>query len=62
MYDFNNFMNEIHIDDGYYRYLMDNAKIHHNKMMDDRIRDKIIYNVSYCPEYNPIEYILNTLK
>lgn len=62
MYDFNNFMDEIHIDNGYYRYLMDNAKIHHNKMMDDRIRDKIVYNVPYCPEYNPIEYFFNTLK
>ena len=44
---------------------MDNARIHHNKilkeyMMNNNINS--IYNIPYSPEYNPIEKIFNTLK
>lgn len=59
---FNDFMNETDKDNKYYKYLMDNARIHHNKSLDDKIKDKIIYNIPYCPEYNPIEYFFNKLK
>ena len=45
-----------------YMFLMDNARIHHNKLMKKEIKDKIIYNVSYHPQYNPIEYVFNVLK
>lgn len=30
--------------------------------MDQRIKNKMIYNVPYCPQYNPIEYVNNELK
>ena len=60
--DFNDFMEEIVNVDGYYKYLMDNAKIHHNRLMKQNIKNKIIYNLPYCPEFNPIEYFFNTFK
>jgi transposase len=60
--DFNDFMNETVNINGHYRYLMDNATIHHNKLMDLDIKSKIIYNLPYYPEFNPIEYFFNTLK
>lgn len=59
---FNDFMNETDENNKYYKYLMDNAKIHHNKTLNHTIKDKIIYNIPYCPEYNPIEYFFNKLK
>ena len=39
---------------------MDNASIHKSKKMIKYIKDnnlKVIYNITYCSEYNPIEYI-----
>lgn len=60
--DFNNFINDIEKDYTYYNYFMDNARIHHNKILKEQLNKKIIYNVPYCPEYNPIEYVFNTLK
>ncbi|AYV83338.1 MAG: hypothetical protein Hyperionvirus6_19 [Hyperionvirus sp.] len=41
---------------------MDNARIHHYTKLKEYLgnndmQDKIIYNVPYHPEYNPIEYI-----
>ena len=57
--DFNNFMgglpkNKI--------YLMDNARIHHNKDLKLLFKDKIVYNVPYSPETNPIEMFFSELK
>ena len=62
--NFNELMNEIvNINiNGHYKYLMDNAKIHHNKLMNPLIKSKIIYNMSYYPSYNPMEYFFNTFK
>jgi len=60
--DFNDFMNETVNLNGHYRYFMDNAKIHHNRFMNPDIKSKIIYNLPYCPSYNPIEYFFNTFK
>lgn len=37
--------------------LMDNARIHHSKIVKTYLETtnlKTIYNVAYCPEYNPI--------
>ncbi|AYV84901.1 MAG: transposase [Hyperionvirus sp.] len=47
--------------------LMDNARIHHYKKFKQSLRDKglenkIIYNVPYHPQYNPIEYVFNVIK
>jgi len=60
--DFNNFMEGL--DEKYkrYKYLMDNARIHHSKQIKEEIKKKIIYNVPYRPEYNPIKYVNNELK
>ena len=59
---FNEFMDTIVKPNTNYMFLMDNAKIHRNKIMKKEIKDKIIYNVPYCPQYNPIEYVFNVLK
>ena len=45
--------------------LMDNARIHHSKVVVDYIKTtnhQIIYNVPYCPEYNPIELVFSKFK
>ncbi len=45
--------------------LMDNATIHKTKALKKELERKkvgVIYNVPYCPEYNPIEFVFNTLK
>ena len=45
--------------------LMDNARIHHSKIVKDYIDttdSQIIYNVPYTPEYNPIEMIFSKVK
>jgi transposase len=45
----------------------DNARIHHYKglkayMKDNNVTNTIIYNGPYCLQYNPIEYVNNTIK
>jgi len=45
--------------------LMDNARIHHAKLIVDYMKTtnhKIIYNVPCCPEYNPIELVFSKFK
>jgi len=45
--------------------LMDNAKIHHSKAVKDCVNkttNKIIYNVAYNPETNPIEFCFSEIK
>ncbi len=45
--------------------LMDNARIHHTKRLKEYVaknNHKIIYNVPYSPEYNPIEKVFSKLK
>lgn len=45
--------------------LMDNCRIHHSKLVLDYIKDtnhKILYNVPYCPEFNPIEMVFSKFK
>ena len=45
--------------------LMDNARIHHSRIVLDYIdttNHQIIYNVPYCPEYNPIELVFSKFK
>jgi transposase len=43
-------------------YLMDNARIHHNKDLKLMFKNRIIYNVPYSPETNPIEMFFSELK
>ena len=46
-------------------FLMDNASIHKSKKMIKYIKNnnlKVIYNIPYCSEYNPIEYIFSLLR
>lgn len=48
------------------RYLLlDNARIHHTKQLKELINGtnyKLIYNVPYMPEYNPIELVFSKMK
>lgn len=44
---------------------MDNARIHHAKLVKTYMlttNSEILYNVPYCPEYNPIEMIFSKVK
>ena len=60
--NFNDFMNKIHVKNGKYSYLLDNASIHRSKLIDKDIKKKMIFNVPYSPQFNPIEYVNNELK
>jgi hypothetical protein len=60
--DFVSFMKRIDVIGGRYKYLVDNAVIHHSKKIDTNIKKKLIYNMAYSPQYNPIEYVNNELK
>ncbi len=45
--------------------LMDNARIHHAKIVKDYVRTTsniLLYNAPYTPEYNPIERVFSKLK
>jgi transposase len=45
--------------------LMDNAKIHHTKKLKEYINKKnikVLYNIPYCPEFNPIENINSMIR
>ena len=46
--------------------LLDNARIHHYKKLKDFIKTKpkikLIYNIPYTPETNPIEHVFNDIK
>jgi transposase len=45
--------------------LMDNARIHHYKRLKESINNtdnKIIYNIPYNPETNPIELVFSNIK
>jgi len=45
--------------------LMDNAKIHHTKKLKEYTKNKninILYNIPYCPEFNPIENVNSMIR
>ena len=45
--------------------LMDNATIHHTKKLKEYIKKKninVIYNLPYCPEFNPIENVNSMIR
>jgi len=45
--------------------LLDNARIHHTKILKENVRNttnKLVYNVPYNPETNPIELVFGPLK
>ena len=44
------------------KYFMDNAKIHHAKILNDKIKNNCVYNVPYYSKFNPIEMFFNSLK
>lgn len=65
--DFLNFIKNL-INENEYKnkiLLMDNARIHHTQDVKNIIRNsnnRILYNVPYCPEYNPIEKVFSKFK
>ena len=45
--------------------LMDNVKFHHSQIVKDLVANttnKIIYNIPYNPETNPIEFVFSSIK
>jgi transposase len=48
------------------KYLfLDNARIHHSKIISSHVKEnniKLLFNVPYSPEYNPIEIMFSKLK
>jgi len=51
------------INDSY--ILLDNARIHHSKIVNKYIKENninFIFNVPYCPEFNPIEKVFSQIK
>ncbi len=61
---FLDFIKDIPNKKGKYLFL-DNACIHHSKIVSKFVKDKkinLLFNVPYCPEYNPIEYMFSKLK
>jgi len=43
----------------------DNAKIHHTKKLKEYIKKKninVLYNIPYCPEFNPIENVNSMIR
>jgi len=55
-------MKEIHNNNGRYYYLTDNATIHKTALISAENKFKIIYNVPYSSQFNPIELVNNELK
>jgi transposase len=46
-------------------FLMDNATIHHTKKLNAYVNKKkinIIYNIPYCPQFNPIENVNSMIR
>ena len=64
--DFKNFLKDLNNKISKNKILfMDNARIHHFKEVHKFINStshKILYNVPYCPEYNPIEMAFSKVK
>lgn len=67
--NFRNFLTNLKnkLNDKYikYYYLLDNASIHHAKIIQKYINDeqmKLIFNAPYCPQYNPIEKVFSIVK
>ena len=44
------------------KYFLDNAKIHHSRILNKQIKNNCIFNIPYCSKFNPIEMYFNTLK
>lgn len=45
--------------------LLDNARIHHSKIVKEYITqstNKLLFNVPYTPEFNPIEHVFSIIK
>lgn len=59
---FNKFMIKVNNQNTSIKKFMDNAKIHHAKCLNQKIKESIIYNVPYYSKFNPIEMYFNTLK
>jgi hypothetical protein len=48
--------------DQHLKSFVDNARIHHAKCLNNKIKSNIIYNVPYYSKFNPIEMVFNSLK
>ncbi len=60
---FNNFMLKVKKNNKENKkYFLDNARIHHAKLLNTEIKNNMIYNVPYYSKFNPIEMFFNTLK
>lgn len=62
---FTNFIKELNVSEESKVLLMDNARIHHSKIFKsyiDSTKNKVIYNVPYSPEFNPIELSNSKVK
>ena len=64
--DFKNFIiNVINKSPDIKYLLVDNARIHHSKIVKDYINTtekELLFNVPYTPEYNPIEHLFSKVK
>ena len=58
--DFNEYMKKNNKGNCRYKYLLDNVVIH--RIISEKLRNKMIYNILYSPQFNPIEYVNNELK
>ena len=59
------FIKEINYKNKGKHLLMDNATIHHTKKIKEYIKKKdinVIYNMAYCPEFNPIENVNSMIR
>jgi len=46
-------------------FLLDNARIHHAKIVKaytESINCNLLFNAPYCPEFNPIEHVFSKFK
>ncbi len=62
---FKDFISDITSKKSNYNLLLDNARIHHYKKLKESItktNNKLIYNIPYHPQSNPVEYIFSFLK
>jgi len=51
--------------EGTLKIILDNARIHHSKLVKKYVKDndiELIFNVPYSPETNPIEMIFSKIK
>ena len=61
---FLDFIRELNVTENKY-ILLDNARIHHSKKIQEYIQANninFLFNAPYCPWFNPIEFIFSKFK